>query len=224
LSRLYYMKTNIAIPQIPNPSIGRPPLSQIKIQNSKFKNYPNPSEPTRTPKNVFPMKIPGQLGKQAVNLSRLPRRSQRETGPRWLRRSLRANAGSRSRSRFLPEIASDSLRTFLCPVRIARDSRRHTFCQTAAISGHLRLSLAKSHFPATHRVNLVNKRQILELILLFVFPPCPRGRTHKNTAIRANPRQNAQSNHHAQPQPHISVLNIVCRLADSGRCQDAGRG
>src|SRR5258705_7801130 len=39
----------------------------IEIQKSKIKNSSNPSEPTRTPKNVFAMKIPGQLGKQTGN-------------------------------------------------------------------------------------------------------------------------------------------------------------
>ena len=39
----------------------------IRGPKSKIENHPNPSEPTRTPKNVFAMKILGQLGKQMVN-------------------------------------------------------------------------------------------------------------------------------------------------------------
>ena len=47
------------------PSAARFAHGQTKVPNS-FQDL-TPSEPTRTPKNVFAMKIPGQLGKQKVN-------------------------------------------------------------------------------------------------------------------------------------------------------------
>ena len=87
-------------------------MGDRRCPKSKIENYPNPSEPTRTPKNVFAMKIPGQLGKQTVNFRRSrPRLLERQ----WKSRFRIGSPRPRSGSRFLPPIAAATPSANRCP-------------------------------------------------------------------------------------------------------------